>query len=441
MLHFRPPADEDGDMDPARRPFDSLYAHGFARVAVCVPHVRVADPAFNVERTLALAREAAADTRRSACSPSWGSRPTPTTTCSTRTRCSTRPRRRSRGSSTASRDLLPGAASSARRCGSRAGCSTARSSSTAGGCSASCPRRYLPNYREFYEKRQFTRRRAALVGGEVRLLGQRRAVRQRPGLRGGRRRRASRCTSRSARTSGRRSRRARTARWPARRCWRTCRPATSPSARRTTAATSARRSRHSASRPTSTPPPAGRVDHRPGLGRPRADLRERRPAGRVGALRRPTSSCISADVDLDRLPPGPDAARPASATPSPTTASALARLPPGPRSSSACRDGRVPLRRPHRALPLRPARPARRATSAATRPTTSRSTASRQRLRATGIEKVVIGVSGGLDSTHALIVAAPRRWTASACRATNILGYTMPGFATSEHDARPTPGG
>ena len=38
--------------------FDSLYAHGFARVAVCVPHVRVADPAFNAARTLALAQRA-----------------------------------------------------------------------------------------------------------------------------------------------------------------------------------------------------------------------------------------------------------------------------------------------------------------------------------------------------------------------------------------------
>ena len=43
------------------RPFDSIYAHGFARVAVCVPHVRVADPAANAEHTLALARAAADD--------------------------------------------------------------------------------------------------------------------------------------------------------------------------------------------------------------------------------------------------------------------------------------------------------------------------------------------------------------------------------------------
>jgi len=32
--------------------FDSLYRHGFARVAVGVPLLQVADPAFNAERTL-----------------------------------------------------------------------------------------------------------------------------------------------------------------------------------------------------------------------------------------------------------------------------------------------------------------------------------------------------------------------------------------------------
>jgi NAD+ synthase (glutamine-hydrolysing) len=54
-----------------------------------------------------------------------------------------------------------------------------------------------------------------------------------------------------------------------------------------------------------------------------------------------------------------------------------------------------------------------------------------QRLRATGIEKLVIGVSGGLDSTQALIVAA-RAMDRLGLPRTNILGYTMPGFATSE---------
>jgi NAD+ synthase (glutamine-hydrolysing) len=52
------------------------------------------------------------------------------------------------------------------------------------------------------------------------------------------------------------------------------------------------------------------------------------------------------------------------------------------------------------------------------------------RMRASGMQKLVIGVSGGLDSTQALLVCGrvmdelklPRR---------NILAFTMPGFATS----------
>jgi NAD+ synthase (glutamine-hydrolysing) len=58
-----------------------------------------------------------------------------------------------------------------------------------------------------------------------------------------------------------------------------------------------------------------------------------------------------------------------------------------------------------------------------------------QRLRALNYPKVVIGISGGLDSTHALIVAAramdrekrPRR---------DILAFTLPGFATGDRTKR-----
>jgi NAD+ synthase (glutamine-hydrolysing) len=53
-------------------------------------------------------------------------------------------------------------------------------------------------------------------------------------------------------------------------------------------------------------------------------------------------------------------------------------------------------------------------------------------LRATGIDRVVIGVSGGLDSTHALTVAARAVDRLRLPRA-NVLAYTMPGFATSQH--------
>ena len=52
-----------------------------------------------------------------------------------------------------------------------------------------------------------------------------------------------------------------------------------------------------------------------------------------------------------------------------------------------------------------------------------------QRMRATGSKRIVIGVSGGLDSTHALIVAAKALDLLGLPR-TNILAYTMPGFAT-----------
>jgi NAD+ synthase (glutamine-hydrolysing) len=54
-----------------------------------------------------------------------------------------------------------------------------------------------------------------------------------------------------------------------------------------------------------------------------------------------------------------------------------------------------------------------------------------QRIEATNTERVVIGVSGGLDSTHALIVAA-RAFDLIGLPRRNIVGVTMPGFATGE---------
>ncbi|MGQ0547659.1 MAG: NAD(+) synthase [Betaproteobacteria bacterium] len=52
------------------------------------------------------------------------------------------------------------------------------------------------------------------------------------------------------------------------------------------------------------------------------------------------------------------------------------------------------------------------------------------RMRATGTKKLVIGVSGGLDSTQALIVCA-RAMDELGLPRRNILAFTMPGFATS----------
>jgi NAD+ synthase (glutamine-hydrolysing) len=53
------------------------------------------------------------------------------------------------------------------------------------------------------------------------------------------------------------------------------------------------------------------------------------------------------------------------------------------------------------------------------------------RLRSTGIERVVIGISGGLDSTQALLVCAQAMDRLGLPRK-NALAYTMPGFATSD---------
>jgi NAD+ synthase (glutamine-hydrolysing) len=54
-----------------------------------------------------------------------------------------------------------------------------------------------------------------------------------------------------------------------------------------------------------------------------------------------------------------------------------------------------------------------------------------KRLDFTGVERPVIGISGGLDSTQALLVCAQAMDRLRLPRA-NILAYTMPGFATSD---------
>ena len=182
---------------------------------------------------------------------------------------------------------------------------------------------------------------------------------------------------------------------------------------------------------------AGRVDDRPRVGRSGADLRERRPARRVRTVRDRRAA------DPRRHRPRPARRRPCqhlellgdsigdhrggcracggsiSIWGSRASRARSCRFAGG---SSASRTSR----------PIPPA-----ATSAATRSTASRCAASQTRLQATGIEKVVIGVSGGLDSTHALIVAA-RALDRLGLPRENVLAYTMPGFATSDAHAAAT---
>ena len=54
-----------------------------------------------------------------------------------------------------------------------------------------------------------------------------------------------------------------------------------------------------------------------------------------------------------------------------------------------------------------------------------------KRIAATKSRHIVIGVSGGLDSTHALLVAA-KAFDALGLPRADILAFTLPGFATSE---------
>jgi NAD+ synthase (glutamine-hydrolysing) len=93
--------------------------------------------------------------------------------------------------------------------------------------------------------------------------------------------------------------------------------------------------------------------------------------------------------------------------------------------------GDIGLRRTLERLPFVPADPARLAQdcSEAYRIQVA---GLEQRMRALAGPKIVIGVSGGLDSTHALIVAARAMDRAHRPRS-DILAFTLPGFATGEH--------
>jgi NAD+ synthase (glutamine-hydrolysing) len=153
------------------RRFDSLYSHGFARVAVCLPAVRVADPRFNLARTLELARQAASRHAALAVFPELG--------LSAYTNDDLFQQdalleaveqalaRLLRETAALPTLLLVGAP--LRREGRLYNCAVALQRGRVLGV---VPKTYLPNYREFYEKRQFSSGRVA-TSRELELLGAR----------------------------------------------------------------------------------------------------------------------------------------------------------------------------------------------------------------------------------------------------------------------------
>lgn len=152
------------------RSFHSIYSHGFARVAVCIPKIRVADPVYNAERTIELAGRASEANAVVVLFPELGlsaySNDDLFHQDALLDGVLEGVEKVVRASETLTPVLLVGA--------------PLRFESKLFNCAVAIhrgqilgiiPKSYLPNYREFYEKRQFTAARCA-VGREVHLLGE-----------------------------------------------------------------------------------------------------------------------------------------------------------------------------------------------------------------------------------------------------------------------------
>jgi NAD+ synthase (glutamine-hydrolysing) len=153
-----------------RRNFHSIYAHGFIRAAIGIPDLRVADPEYNAERTLALARRASEMHAAVALFPELG--------LSAYTNedlfhqdalleaCETALERLIEATKKLEPVIIVGAPLRFEAKLFNCGVVIHR-----GKILGITPKTYLPNYREFYEKRQFASGRDA-VSREVRFLGE-----------------------------------------------------------------------------------------------------------------------------------------------------------------------------------------------------------------------------------------------------------------------------
>jgi NAD+ synthase (glutamine-hydrolysing) len=158
-------------MQTQELPFFSPYRHGFIRVAVGVPKVRVADPRFNLERTVALARAASQRGAAVMLFPELGLSAYSNDDLFQQDALLDAVLAALSELVEASRSLSPVLLVGAplRLEGRLFNCALALYKGSVLGV---IPKTYLPNYREFYEKRHFTSGRCA-VSREVFLLGQR----------------------------------------------------------------------------------------------------------------------------------------------------------------------------------------------------------------------------------------------------------------------------
>ena len=405
--------------------FFSIYAHGFARVAVGVPAVRVADPPFNAERTIALARRAHAAGAALALFPELGLSAYSNDDLFHQDALLDATLVALESVVAASTDLRPLLLVGAPlRCeGKLFNCALAVHGGRVLGVT---PKSFLPNYREFYEKRQFAAARDAL-GQTIELLGARvpfgpDLIYEAVGL-PGLLIHAEICED----------------------VWTPIPPSTYAALAGATVLCNL-----SASNIT-----IGKADYRRALcaaqsgkcaaaylysaagpGESTTDMAwdghaliyENGELLTESERFADAEQLIVADLDLERLLQ--ERMRLGSYTD--TVADhrdALRRLRRVPFTFTPPA-GDLPLQRHVERFPYVPDNPATR-DARCYEAYNIQVHGLLKRLKATGIAKLIIGVSGGLDSTHALIVAAKTMDRLGLPRA-NILAYTMPGFATSE---------
>src|ERR1035438_2285190 len=154
-----------------RNRFDSIYSHGIIRAAVCLPSLRVADPEFNLERTLALARQASKANVAVALFPELGLSAYTNDDLFHQDALLDASKAAVARLVKASAGLAPVLVVGAplRFEAELFNCAVVISG---GGGLGLTPKTSLPNYREYYEKRQFASSREAL-NREVDFLGER----------------------------------------------------------------------------------------------------------------------------------------------------------------------------------------------------------------------------------------------------------------------------
>ena len=407
-----------------RERFGSIYSHGFVRAAVCIPSLRVADPEYNVEQTLKLASRASTANVALALFPELGI-----------SAYSNEDLFHQDALLNATRDALLRLSKASERLRSvlivgaplqfDAKLFNCAVVVYRGKVLGVVPKTYLPNYREFYEKRQFTSGRHA-TSREVNLLGQRApfgndlvfAVSNLPAFKF----HVEICED----------------------VWTPIPPSTCAALAGATVLANL-----SASNIT-----IGKADYRRSLcasqsgkcvsaylysaagpGESTTDLAwdghaliyENGDLLAESERFAEREQIILADIDLERLVQ--DRMRLTSfndcARDHGPQVEAIRRV----AFDFAVPQGKVPLRRQVPRFPYVPSDPRER-DQRCYEAYNIQVHSLVKRLNATGIKRLVIGISGGLDSTQALIVAAKAMDKLKLPRK-NILAYTMPGFATS----------